>query len=273
MRKRRPNVTADGELTGAPSHAEGPTSGSAPHEILDFLATAPPSVRAWAQAQSNAIRAITGPVEQPEEPNAMLTAEVQDPADLALAEIGEHDDEGHRAPKVFTPQDRPEPQSATRSRPKILLPVLGVLLVAATVFGIYWSGLPQSPPPQQSGASQTDPAARIAELERVIQDDPNNVNATLELGVLVFKQGNVERAEQLWTKVTSIDPKNPQGWFNLGFVHISKKPPNTEAARKAWDKVLELAPDSDLAKSIQNHLGALDNQSASPSVTPTATPR
>lgn len=150
-----------------------------------------------------------------------------------------------------------------------MVPVLGVLVILAVVYGVFRLGLPAesatsaTQPPTQASAG--DGAARMAELEAKLADNPDDVAANLELGVLSFNAGDVERAERLWTVVTTVDPRNPQAWFNLGFVHLSKDPPDVEAARVYWQEVLDVAPDSDLAATVRSHLTAM----SAPSPTPT----
>ncbi len=149
------------------------------------------------------------------------------------------------------------------------MPLLGVLLVAAVVYGVFRLGLPADTAVpaamEASQASATDSVARRAELEATLADSPEDVAANLELGVLTFNDGDVKRAEQLWTTVTEVDPSNPQAWFNLGFVHLSEDPPNAEAAQADWQRVLDVAPDSDLAATVRSHLDALAASVASPS--------
>ncbi|NHB84176.1 tetratricopeptide repeat protein [Tessaracoccus sp. HDW20] len=148
-------------------------------------------------------------------------------------------------------------------------------MIAALVYGIFRIGLPQEPGDQAAGqptatASTGSGAARMAELEAKLLSSPDDVAVNLELGVLHFNAGDSGRAEELWTKVTQLDPRNPQAWFNLGFVHLAEDPPDTAGAKADWDKVLEVAPDSDLAATVESHLDALEAMGA-PSPTPNPT--
>lgn len=262
-------MVTDGETGGVPSTPGDPTIPTHQQEILDFLASAPAHLRAWADEQAAAIRqAAAGAGQTSDAPPAGGLAEDADPADLALAELDEHDDELRPAPRVFTPGDRPSPTVRARPRPRALWPVFGVIGVAAMVFAVHQAGLPAQPPSSHpSVASRPDTSARIAELESALKANPDDLDANLELGVLVFNNGEVSRAEQLWTKVTTLDANNPQAWFNLGFVHLSKEPPDEAAARQAWQKVAEVAPDSDLARTARTHADALAKRSASASPT------
>ena len=256
--------TDDVKRPGAPAPGGGPDPDA--QRILDFLATAPDDVRAWADTRAAEIRASLPVAPPPVHPD-------HDPADLALAELGEHDDEPGSRAKVHTPQDRPVTHVVQQRRSNALVPVLGIALVAALVYGIFLIGRPSdtaqptmtTAPP----ANAADTTTRMAELERRLADNPEDVAVNLELGVLKFNEGDIARAEELWLKVTELDPRNPQAWFNLGFVHLSEDPPDVEGARADWEQVLAVAPDSDLAATVESHLIALDGSTASP--TPTET--
>ncbi|MBB1512332.1 hypothetical protein H5399_06890 [Tessaracoccus sp. MC1627] len=252
---------------GAPDTVEGPADAHT-QLLLDFLATAPGPLRDWADARADEARALASSA-QPEPPSITPTG-VHDAADLALAELGEHDDEPRRRPVVHTPADKPVALVTSVPRKSgFLVPLLGVLLVAAVVYGVFRLGLPADTAApattEATQASATDSVARRAELEATLADSPEDVAANLELGVLTFNDGDVKRAEQLWTTVTEVDPSNPQAWFNLGFVHLSEDPPNAEAAQADWQRVLDVAPDSDLAATVRSHLDALAASAASPS--------
>ncbi|AQP46355.1 hypothetical protein BW730_01025 [Tessaracoccus aquimaris] len=259
--------------------AETPLSDSpSPEALAEFLNTAPEELRGWAEQQLAQANANAGPDSIPERAD---DSQEKAPAasDLALAELGEDDDEPRRT-KVHTPMDKvptPVPVAAQKKRSGLALPVIGLALLAALVYGIFRIGLPPQQDDQAAGqapAPTSQPtdggAARMAELEAKLVDAPDDVAINLELGVLHFNNGNQERAEELWTKVTEVDARNAQAWYNLGFIHLAEEPPNAAAAKAAWDTVLEVAPDSDLAATVVSHLDALDAMgSASPSPTPT----
>ncbi|HZK05232.1 MAG TPA: tetratricopeptide repeat protein [Actinomycetaceae bacterium] len=94
-------------------------------------------------------------------------------------------------------------------------------------------------------------------LEDVVARVPNDVEAYLMLGVSRFNDLDVEGAEEAWNAVLELDPERVQAHYNLGFLHLSQDPPDTEAAAAAWEHVIELAPGSDLAATVETHLNAL----------------
>lgn len=232
-----------------PNPAGGPDAGDRSpetQEVLDFLGSAPESLRPWADSLA-----------------AQLTAETPEASTEAL------DDAGAASPalKVTTPADlRTEPVRFQRAPRKGWHPstvVLATLAVAALVFGVYWIGQPDEPvaaDQAQMGAPQDEPAvdmARLAELEQVLADDPADIDAHLEIGVLYFNLQELESAGHHWTRVTQEDPENSMAWFNLGFLHLYGEEPDMEAAQAAWDRLLEVAPDSAEADVVRSHMASM----------------
>lgn len=100
---------------------------------------------------------------------------------------------------------------------------------------------------------------------KIVAQKPDDVDARLILGVAYFNDGQLDAAEEHWTKAADLAPTSPDPWYNLGFLFLSRNPPDYGRVESAWRKVIELAPDSDIARTAQNHLERL----ASPSPTPT----
>lgn len=118
-------------------------------------------------------------------------------------------------------------------------------------------------------ASETQ--ARIVELE------PDNVDALLALGVAHFNMDDLPTAEKHWNEVLKKDPKNVGAYYDLGFLYFAKNPPELDKAEAAWQKLVEIAPDSELAKNVESHLARFKSGAAggtgstSPTAVPTAT--
>jgi tetratricopeptide (TPR) repeat protein len=103
--------------------------------------------------------------------------------------------------------------------------------------------------------------------------EPNNVDTLLSYGVDEYNEGALDQAKIQWLKVTQIDPRQADAWYNLGFLYLAQDPPDLDGVRKSWEKVIEVAPDSDMATNVRNHLGQLaSTPSATPSATPSPTP-
>ncbi len=187
-----------------------------------------------------------------------------------------------------------------RSQPLFLGVLVGAVALAAIFLvrsGIPGSGGSDSIPPAQS-ASDLVPldTARVAELMKVIQTDPknaealfelgesyflagewqqgidwftelltvdpNNVHARTDIGTANFNLGRTPEAKASWTAALAIDPNDIQLHYNMGFLYANSEPQDLVAARQEWQKVVDLAPDSNLAKTAKVHLTGM----------PTATP-
>ncbi len=191
-----------------------------------------------------------------------------------------------------------------RAHPVAVGAVVGVVALAAIV--LFQVGLPgdggaeQAPPAQQTGDLVPLDQARVAELLAAVEEDPENMEALFELGESYFLAGEWQSAIDWFTKLVALDTKNvhaltdigtanynlgfpqeakaswlkaldidandPQVHYNLGFLYANAEPQDLAAAMREWQTVMELAPDSDLARTVQVHLEGLAM------VTPEASP-
>lgn len=106
-------------------------------------------------------------------------------------------------------------------------------------------------------------------LGKVVELKPKDMDARLTTGVALFNSGDLKGAEKHWLAGVDIDPKSPDPYYNLGFLYMGTNPPDLAKVEANWKKVIELAPDSDLAKNAAAHLQRLKSTTSSPSATPT----
>lgn len=97
-------------------------------------------------------------------------------------------------------------------------------------------------------------------MKRAVQADPKNVTARLALGAAEFNIGDAADARSDWQRVIAADPKNVEAYYDLGFLYVSKDPPDMASAKKYWDEVLKLAPRSAVAKTIAMHIKGLEKK-------------
>ena len=100
--------------------------------------------------------------------------------------------------------------------------------------------------------------------QRILADNPDDVDARLALGVALFDQGELDPAQEQWERAAELDPTKAEPHYNLGFLHLSADPPDMEQVREHWEKVLELDPDSSMAETISTHMGGLDGLEPTP---------
>lgn len=255
--------------------------------IRQYLLSAPDEISDWAQEQLAVLNdgqpLPDGDVADPEP-----SQEAYDPA-LALAELGE-DDEGELPPPrptpakkstptvdVHTPSDKPERPDNTTVMPRTAKIVLAAVAAIAVIVGVYQLGVHSGQPDvtakqetttgmpdntlqdeQANQMSDVQKEERIAQLEKVLDNDPDDIQAHLELGVLVFDEADPSQAQYHWEKITQIDPTVAQAWYNLGFLYQTLDPPQPDKAQEAWGKVVELEPDSDMAQIVTMHGDMID---------------
>ena len=187
---------------------------------------------------------------------------------------------------------------------RALVAALAVVAFVTVGYAVYASGAPAvpgvtgTPAPEASGQPQID-TAKVAELMGKIQADPKdiaslqalgdlyfgvadyataadweakvldleptNTTAMLGLGAAEYNQGNATGAATQWRAVLAIDPKNIEAHYDLGFMYFSQDPPDIAQTTAEWNAVIEIAPDSDIAKTVATHLKTLEAWAASAS--------
>jgi cytochrome c-type biogenesis protein CcmH/NrfG len=140
-------------------------------------------------------------------------------------------------------------------------------------------GQPQAPPPlDQTRAAQleaeanTDPrdadvrvqlgnlyfdserfedAARWYEAALAI--DPRNVNVSTDLGIVYYYTNQPDRALAQFDKSLAIDPSHSKTLLNVGVVRAWGKQ-DLDGAAQAWERVVQVAPDSEEARRARQGL-------------------
>ncbi|HEX5590218.1 MAG TPA: tetratricopeptide repeat protein [Candidatus Limnocylindrales bacterium] len=108
-------------------------------------------------------------------------------------------------------------------------------------------------------------ATAVTWLEKLVTLEPNNVRARLALGAAKFNLNEVDAAEAQWLEVLEIDADNVEAHYDLGFLYLNQTPPDYAAVQREWAEVVRLAPDTEIATVVQQHLDALAAMSPAPS--------
>ena len=95
-------------------------------------------------------------------------------------------------------------------------------------------------------------------LAKILAVDSKNLTALLALGAVQFNQGNAADAERQWRAVLAIDAKNVEAHYDLGFMYLSKNPPDVANVKLEWGEVIAIDPNSAVAKTVATHLKSLD---------------
>lgn len=86
-------------------------------------------------------------------------------------------------------------------------------------------------------------AEAIQWYDAALKVDPKNINASTDLGIAYYYTNKPDLALAQFEKSLAIDPKHSKTLLNVGIVRAFGKE-DLEGAAQAWQKVLELAPDS-----------------------------
>lgn len=126
-----------------------------------------------------------------------------------------------------------------------------VCLVAGFLGGVVYSTYKSgSGMTGQSGAYATQPAggpgittqqrSQIFTLEKSVSENPNNVDAWMQLGNLYFDTNNFQKSIDSYKKYLAVKPDNPNVWTDLGVMYRRSGSP--QEALAAFDKAIELDP-------------------------------
>ena len=103
-------------------------------------------------------------------------------------------------------------------------------------------------------AERYDDATRW--YEAALKVDPRNVNASTDLGIAYYYSNQPDRALAQFDKSLSIDPRHSKTLLNIGIVRAFAKQ-DLDGAEQAWQRVLDVAPDSPEAAVAKKGLDGL----------------
>lgn len=91
---------------------------------------------------------------------------------------------------------------------------------------------------------------------RALELDPNNADVLTDQGVMYRNLGQFDRAIANFEKASKVAPQHVQSLFNLGVVYQNDLKDNAKAAA-AWNRVIQIAPNSPQARDAQAAIAAL----------------
>jgi Tfp pilus assembly protein PilF len=86
--------------------------------------------------------------------------------------------------------------------------------------------------------------------------DPTDANVSTDLGITYYYRNQPDRALEQFERSLQIDPKHSKTLLNIGVVRAWGKQ-DLEGAAKAWERVLEVAPNSEEAKRAKQGLDGI----------------
>lgn len=94
-------------------------------------------------------------------------------------------------------------------------------------------------------------------FSKLLERDPTDLHAQIDVGTALMNLGRLDQAEAAFKQALGIDPNNVQLHYNMGFLYAFSSTPNYAEAIKHWQRVMELAPGSELAAIVQVHIEQL----------------
>jgi tetratricopeptide (TPR) repeat protein len=92
--------------------------------------------------------------------------------------------------------------------------------------------------------------------EAALKVDPKNVNASTDLGIAYYYSNQPDRALEQFDRSLAIDPRHSKTLLNVGIVRAFGKS-DLDGAEKAWQRVLDVAPNSPEAALARKGLDGL----------------
>jgi Flp pilus assembly protein TadD len=99
------------------------------------------------------------------------------------------------------------------------------------------------------------PARAVPYLRRILNKDPKNVDARLELGRSLYESGDAEGALIETKRLLADHPENVDGLYNLGAIFANRN--QFELARQTWTKAVAHDSKSDSGRKAQDGLAKL----------------
>jgi tetratricopeptide (TPR) repeat protein len=97
-----------------------------------------------------------------------------------------------------------------------------------------------------------DPMQGISMLREIIEEDPDNVSALFNMGMLSIQSGQYDRAINWLEKLTAVDSTHVQGQLLLGVAYMNSN--MKEKARQQFEKVKQLDKDPAIQATADSYL-------------------
>ena len=117
--------------------------------------------------------------------------------------------------------------SATRKR--IWLPVtvctLAVLFASVGIYGfVQWQAIQKLARAQnEMGRDGPNPLEMVEKLEERLRENPDDLQGQTMAGRSYLALERFEEAQQAWTKVLELDPRNHEAHYNLGVILVERR--------------------------------------------------
>jgi tetratricopeptide (TPR) repeat protein len=99
------------------------------------------------------------------------------------------------------------------------------------------------------------PAEAIKVLEKILKIDPKRIDVLFDLTYLYDQMGRMADIEVATNKILAIDKNNKEANYNLGI--IMEKKGNKEKAKQIWNDLVKKFPNTEIAQLAKNSINRL----------------
>lgn len=98
----------------------------------------------------------------------------------------------------------------------------------------------------------------INEVEKLLEGDPNNVDLLDWLAFMYYSNNNIDKAIETYKRALGIKADNENQHYYLANSYFKKS--MVAEAKKAWNEVIRIKPNSKIAKNAQERIDYLNSQ-------------
>ncbi|NCB38646.1 MAG: tetratricopeptide repeat protein [Erysipelotrichia bacterium] len=98
----------------------------------------------------------------------------------------------------------------------------------------------------------------INEVEKLLEGDPNNVDLLDWLAFMYYSNNNIDKAIETYKRALAIKSDNENQHYYLANSYFKKS--MLAEAKRAWNEVIRLKPNSKIAKNAQERIDYLNSQ-------------
>jgi tetratricopeptide (TPR) repeat protein len=98
----------------------------------------------------------------------------------------------------------------------------------------------------------------INEVEKLLEGDPNNVDLLDWLAFMYYSNNNIDKAIETYKRALAIKPDNENQHYYLANSYFKKS--MFAEAKKEWNEVIRLKPNSKIAKNAQERIDYIATQ-------------
>ena len=105
--------------------------------------------------------------------------------------------------------------------------------------------------------TSANPMQGITLLREVVENDPENLNAQLQLGFFSYKSGQYDKAVERFEKVLAIDPKRTDAILYIGEAYLAMD--NKQKAIEKFEMFLQVSDNDIMKQEVEDYIKQIKN--------------